>query len=193
MSNLNSPMFSTLQPNGIEKKKKLGSSAGHRRMELFPCSPSKNEEKFARSSHLSIQCHQCALNERILPSLSSPHRGTCLLETRSVITGSNVRLGISVVGGDEKREREKPSSQKKPERTWLVLSLLYHCRSPPSTQKSTLSPFYLASSTAKSKDGIPGHKDTPRKARYLLVMHNSKMLLGHLPGSSQNLLFLCQW
>lgn len=85
----------------------MGSSAGHRRMELFPCFLSKREEKFARSSHLSIQCHQCALNERILPSLSSPHRGTCLLETRSVITGSNVRLGISVVGGDEKRERER--------------------------------------------------------------------------------------
>lgn len=161
-------------------------------MELFPCLSSKREQKFARFARLSVQCHQCALNERILPSLSSPHWGTCLLETWSIITGSNMRLGISVVGGDEKREREKPSSQKKPERTWLVPSFLCHRRSPPATQKSTLSPFYLASSTAKSKDGIPGHADTPRKGPYLLVMHNCRMLSGHLPGSSQKPLFLWQ-
>lgn len=47
MSNLNSPMLSTFQPNGIEKKKKNGSSAGHLGMELFPLC-SKRELKLAR-------------------------------------------------------------------------------------------------------------------------------------------------
>ena len=81
------------------------------------------------------------------------------------------------------RERSCQARRNLKEHRWF-LSFLCHCRPPPSTPKSTLSPFYLVESTANSRDGIPGPTDIPRKVRDLLGMHNFRMLLGHFPGAA---------
>lgn len=84
-------------------------------------------------------------------------------------------------GGDEERERscQARRSLKNPAGFFLSVSLQAITIYP---QKSTLSPLYLASSTAKHKDGIPGHSNIPRKGQYLLGMHNFRMLSGHVQG-----------
>lgn len=147
-------------------------------------SPGRGNRNLQEVPPVSLQCHQCALNKRTLTS-SIHCQGVCLLEKWSITTCSNVRLGFIEWGW----EKEKSSSQKKPERTCWFLPFCVtadHHRLP---NKSSLSPLFPAKTTAKGRDGTPGHTHIPRRGCSLLVMHNLRMLRASSQGSPQKRFF----
>ncbi len=167
-------------------------------MELFPCFSGQRGTEIRKilphpPPYNVISVH--SMREYRLLSVHLIGALVCLRHGQSSLV-ETYDLGFLWRGVVMKRERErlreKPSSQKKPERTPLVPSFLCHCRSPPSTQEKYPLPILLSLIHSQERRWHPRHKDTPRKGQYLLVMHNQSMLSGHLPGSSQKFLFLWQ-